>query len=99
MLYALSMESKRNSLLQVAADLHAWRLYATGILEYPVVVASLLPVESVHAEASVAIFRNAAMAQHHVGYLRWACTHLRLSLSWDSEALNLGHDQGRQEAP
>ena len=83
----LRLETKRRSLPQVASALRCWHAFATAVLSYEN-GDTLPPKHSSDVEAFVAIFKNGNTAANYVGFIRWACTHLHLSLSWDTATLS-----------
>jgi hypothetical protein len=84
----LKLETRRKSLSVVASGLKSWHAFAHAVLGYP--SSGTLPPRSSHDMMKfVTLFKVAATGANYVGYVRWTCVNLGLSVAWFDDELKL----------
>ena len=80
------LDCKRLSRAQVASALRLWHSFAVSVLAYDA-SCTLPPKAGQDLEAFIGVFRNPDTAANYVSHLRWACDHLGMPKTWDTDAL------------
>ena len=84
----LRLGTKKGSLKAVASGLRAWHTFAETVLEYPA-NATLPPRSPDDICCFISVFVNAGTAANYVGYIRWTCLQLELSVLWWTPAVTM----------
>ena len=84
----MKLETNKKSLATVCSGLRSWHCFATEVLGYDQ-RKTLPPAHSLDVMRFVTIFKCASTGCNYVGYIKWTCTHLRLSTDWFDEELQL----------
>ena len=84
----LKLHARKGSLKSVASGLRLWHTFASTVLGYTE-DRSLPPEVEGDVCLFIAIFQNPGTATNYVGYIKWACQYLALSLDWHGSDLKI----------